>query len=158
MKVLIVDDSRVARRSLLGILQKTCDLEEAVQLEDGEAAAEAGANAYIIKPYLPSTVAERMQLTLSRAANAASRKQTQTALVADDSAVIRKILHSILSDHLDFNDITQAVDDTEAVALAQDGDFDLIFLDWNMPGILGIDVLREIRGAGNRTPVDYGHE
>ena len=115
-------------------------------------AFEGGANDYIIKPSLPSTVGERIHKTLTRASDAASRQHTRKALIADDSAVLRKILQSVLTEHLDFSKILQAADGAEAVALINEHDFDLIFLDWNMPEILGIDVLREIRSTGVTTP------
>lgn len=33
------------------------------------------------------------------------------------------------------------------------GDFDLLILDWNLPGASGLDILRRYRGRGGRAPV-----
>ncbi len=42
---------------------------------------------------------------------------------------------------------------TEALALAQTDEFDLLILDVNLPGIDGFRVLEEIRGSGSRLPI-----
>jgi DNA-binding response OmpR family regulator len=41
----------------------------------------------------------------------------------------------------------------DALALAQTGEFDLLVLDINLPGIDGFRVLEQIRGSGSRLPV-----
>lgn len=42
---------------------------------------------------------------------------------------------------------------SDALALAQTGEFDLLVLDINMPGMDGFAVLDQLRGSGNRLPV-----
>ncbi|WP_221586181.1 response regulator transcription factor [Microbacterium sp. G2-8] len=42
---------------------------------------------------------------------------------------------------------------TEALALAQTDEFDLLVLDVNMPGMSGFDVLEQLRGQGSRMPI-----
>ena len=42
---------------------------------------------------------------------------------------------------------------TEAIGLARDESFDLLILDLGLPGADGHDVLREIRGRGERLPI-----
>lgn len=41
----------------------------------------------------------------------------------------------------------------DALALAQSGEFDLLVLDINLPGMDGFQVLDELRGSGNRLPI-----
>lgn len=41
----------------------------------------------------------------------------------------------------------------EAVGCLRAGEYDLIILDWNLPGLSGIDVCKSFRGQGGRTPV-----
>ena len=48
---------------------------------------------------------------------------------------------------------TIAVNGIAASALARDDDFDLVILDLGLPGRDGFEVLRDIRGAGQRLPV-----
>jgi two-component system chemotaxis response regulator CheY len=74
------------------------------------------------------------------------------ALVVDDSMTIRRIVIKALS-MVGINDAVEAGDGTEALAAVNEGDFDVILLDWNMPKLSGIDTLKAIRGAGKTTPV-----
>jgi DNA-binding response OmpR family regulator len=48
---------------------------------------------------------------------------------------------------------TLVEDGHEAAAVARDADFDLLILDLGLPGIDGHEVLREVRGRGERLPV-----
>ena len=73
-------------------------------------------------------------------------------LVVDDSAVMRKVLIGALG-QAGIKDVAQAADGVEAVAAVGKDTFDMVLMDWNMPNMLGIDALKEIRGGGNKTPV-----
>jgi DNA-binding response OmpR family regulator len=48
---------------------------------------------------------------------------------------------------------TVVTDGTAASALARDDEFDLLVLDLGLPGKPGADVLRDLRGSGQRMPV-----
>lgn len=72
------------------------------------------------------------------------------ALVVDDSAVIRKITRRIL-ENLSFN-VLEAADGVEASQVCFDDMPDIIFLDWNMPEMNGLDFLKDLRG------MPYGNE
>jgi len=48
---------------------------------------------------------------------------------------------------------TVAADGPTALALARDGDFDLLVLDLGLPGLDGLSVLRTMRAQGQRMPV-----
>lgn len=74
------------------------------------------------------------------------------ALVVDDSMTIRRIVIKALA-MVGIAEATEAADGTEAVKAAQTEQFDVILLDWNMPKMTGIDALRTLRQAGNKTPV-----
>lgn len=74
------------------------------------------------------------------------------ALVVDDSAVMRKVLIGALS-RVGIEDIGQAADGQEAVAMSDASDYDLVLLDWNMPNMLGIDALKAIRAQGKTMPI-----
>ncbi len=118
-------------------------------------AYEAGATNYIVKPFSPSVVAQKVGQTLDKARAPSEVKQQGAlrALVVDDSAVMKKLLAGILQEYCGFGEITKADDGEEAVATVKDNDFDLILLDWNMPNMLGIDALKAIRALGNKTPI-----
>lgn len=74
------------------------------------------------------------------------------ALVVDDSLTIRRIIIKALG-IVGVADTVEAGDGAEAVKIAGEQSFDLILLDWNMPKMTGIDVLRTLRQSGNKTPV-----
>ena len=75
------------------------------------------------------------------------------ALVVDDSMTIRRIVIKALG-MVGISDATEAGDGTEAIAAFKDGnEFDIVLLDWNMPKMNGIDTLKAMRQAGNKTPV-----
>jgi two-component system chemotaxis response regulator CheY len=68
----------------------------------------------------------------------------KTCLVVDDSRVIRKVARRILED-IGF-EIAEASDGVEALAWCRAAMPDAVLLDWNMPGMNGIDFLRQLRG------------
>ena len=69
------------------------------------------------------------------------------ALVVDDSAVMRKVLVGALG-RANITEVDQAADGQEAVNAVDAADYDLVLMDWNMPNMLGIDAVREIRAKG----------
>jgi two-component system chemotaxis response regulator CheY len=73
-------------------------------------------------------------------------------LVVDDSAVMRKVIIRELK-QCGIEDITEATDGLEGLEAASKENFDLILMDWNMPGLLGIDVVRKLREAQITTPI-----
>jgi two-component system chemotaxis response regulator CheY len=74
------------------------------------------------------------------------------ALVVDDSAVMRKVLIGALG-RAGIEEVLQAGDGKEAVDAVQGDDVDLVLMDWNMPNMLGIDAVREIRSQGKTMPI-----
>ena len=74
------------------------------------------------------------------------------ALIVDDSAVMRKVLIGALA-RADITDVDQAADGREAVTAAEGQDYDIVLMDWNMPNLLGIDAVREIRALGKTMPI-----
>lgn len=65
-------------------------------------------------------------------------------LLVDDQPLIRKIVRDILA-QLGYMNVEEAENGQDALAKLRMKKFDLIFLDWNMPVMQGIDVLRELR-------------
>jgi two-component system chemotaxis response regulator CheY len=69
-------------------------------------------------------------------------------LVVDDFSTMRRIIKNLLKD-LGFANIQEADDGSSALPMLQQGDFDFVVTDWNMPGMQGIDLLRAIRADAN---------
>lgn len=69
-------------------------------------------------------------------------------LVVDDFSTMRRIIKNLLKD-LGFANIQEADDGNTALPMLQQGDFDFVVTDWNMPGMQGIDLLRAIRADAN---------
>ena len=65
-------------------------------------------------------------------------------LVVDDFSTMRRIIKNLLKD-LGFTNIQEADDGSTALPMLNQGDFDFVVTDWNMPGMQGIDLLRAIR-------------
>lgn len=65
-------------------------------------------------------------------------------LVVDDFSTMRRIIKNLLKD-LGFTNIQEADDGNTALPMLNQGDFDFVVTDWNMPGMQGIDLLRAIR-------------
>ena len=65
-------------------------------------------------------------------------------LVVDDFSTMRRIIKNLLK-VLGFSNIQEADDGNTALPMLQQGDFDFVVTDWNMPGMQGIDLLRAIR-------------
>jgi two-component system chemotaxis response regulator CheY len=65
-------------------------------------------------------------------------------LVVDDFSTMRRIVKNLLRD-LGFTNIQEADDGNTALPMLQNGTFDFVVTDWNMPGMQGIDLLRAIR-------------
>jgi len=66
-------------------------------------------------------------------------------LIVDDYSTMRRIVKNLLND-LGFTNTTEADDGRTAWPMLQNGDFDFVVTDWNMPGMTGIDLLKSIRG------------
>lgn len=71
-------------------------------------------------------------------------------LVVDDFSTMRRIVKGCLKE-LGFNNITEAEDGKIALDKLQagNGTFKLIISDWNMPNMMGIDLLRAVRSDAN---------
>ncbi len=69
------------------------------------------------------------------------------ALIVDDSATVRSVIHRVLDRSIFHIDITEAASGEAALQLCRTGAFDILLLDCNMPGLDGIETLRLLREA-----------
>jgi len=65
-------------------------------------------------------------------------------LIVDDFSTMRRIIKNLLRD-LGFTNTQEADDGLTALPMLQNGSFDFLVTDWNMPGMQGIDLLKEVR-------------
>ena len=65
-------------------------------------------------------------------------------LIVDDFSTMRRIIKNLLRD-LGFNNTCEADDGSTALPMLENGDYDFVITDWNMPIMQGIDLLRKIR-------------
>jgi len=66
-------------------------------------------------------------------------------VVADDSPLVRRRLISILNEVADVEIVGEAVDGLDALDVVNDQKPDVVFLDIQMPGLTGLEVLRRLQ-------------
>lgn len=67
-------------------------------------------------------------------------------LVVDDFSTMRRIVRNLLKE-LEFTNVEEAEDGAIALQKLQNGHFDFVVSDWNMPNMDGLSLLRAIRGT-----------
>lgn len=68
----------------------------------------------------------------------------KTCLIVDDSRVVRTVARRILED-LDYS-VAEAEDAVAGLRACRENMPDLIFLDWNLPQMKGVDFVKSVRG------------
>jgi serine/threonine protein kinase len=131
----------------------------ATDAPEASLSSEAGHAARLPKPF----DAEQLAQALATATASAPRQTTNTTpelwgrlrvLVVDDSSVARNHIRAVLAG-LGFRNITEAADGAEAVGLLEQGRFDLVITDYNMPRLNGrglIDFIRH-RSTNRSVPI-----
>jgi DNA-binding NtrC family response regulator len=71
--------------------------------------------------------------------------RTMRALIVDDSATVRSIIRRVLDRSIFRLQVEEAADGETALELCRHANFDVIFLDCNMPRLHGLDALRLLR-------------
>ena len=65
-------------------------------------------------------------------------------LIVDDFSTMRRIIKNLLVE-LGFSNIVEADDGKTALPIVQAGGIDFLVTDWNMPGMTGLDLLKNVR-------------
>jgi two-component system response regulator PhoP len=73
------------------------------------------------------------------------------ALVVEDDAHVREVIVAALRGG--GYEVSAAATGSEGDALAADGGFDVAVIDWNLPGLPGVELVRRLREAKDDTPV-----
>ena len=76
----------------------------------------------------------------------------KTVLIVDDHAIVREGLKAILQ-KMGFSKVQEASSGRKALELIFGNEFSAIVLDINMPGMDGIEILKQIRGHDKTVPV-----
>ena len=69
-------------------------------------------------------------------------------LIVDDFSTMRRIIKNLLRD-LGFTNTQEADDGQTALPMLKTGKFDFLVTDWNMPGMDGLTLLKEVRADEN---------
>jgi CheY-like chemotaxis protein len=77
--------------------------------------------------------------------NVSRVRRTCRALVLDDSSTMRSIVRKTLAATRFPFDVSEAAQGGEAIELACNVDFDIVFVDYNLPGFSGLETMAEIR-------------
>jgi two-component system, NarL family, nitrate/nitrite response regulator NarL len=91
----------------------------------------------------------------SAAVNGSARRPQSRIriVVVDDHPITLAGLHSLLSGERDLAVVARCVDGPEAVRALQTYEPDVLVVDQDMPVMDGVAILKELRAAGNQTPV-----
>ncbi len=65
-------------------------------------------------------------------------------LIVDDYKTMLRIIRNLLK-QIDFNNVEEASDGSEALAKLRTGQFGLVISDWNMQPMTGLQLLQEVR-------------
>ncbi len=78
---------------------------------------------------------------------------TMPILVVDDYKTMVRIIRNLLK-QLDFQNVDDAADGTEALSKMRQKKYGLVISDWNMEPMTGYELLKEVRGDSqlSRTP------
>lgn len=75
-------------------------------------------------------------------------------LVVDDFSTMRRIVKTALR-QLGFENVTEAEDGVAALQRLKAAPFELIISDWNMPNMMGIDLLKAVRADENFKKIPF---
>jgi len=74
-------------------------------------------------------------------------------LIADDHFLVRKGLRQLLEENLAFATFDEAENGAAALDLARSGHYDLVILDFSMPGRDGLDLIRDLKDIDPSTNI-----
>ena len=70
--------------------------------------------------------------------------KSMNVLIVDDYKTMLRIIRNLLK-QIDFNNVEEASDGTEALTKLRAGSFGLVISDWNMEPMTGLQLLQEVR-------------
>jgi two-component system chemotaxis response regulator CheY len=70
--------------------------------------------------------------------------KSMNVLIVDDYKTMLRIIRNLLK-QIDFNNVEEASDGSEALSKLRSGNFGLVISDWNMAPMTGLELLQEVR-------------
>ncbi len=70
--------------------------------------------------------------------------KAMNVLIVDDYKTMLRIIRNLLK-QIDFNNVDEAMDGTEAIGKLRAGNYGLVISDWNMVPMTGLQLLQEVR-------------
>jgi DNA-binding NarL/FixJ family response regulator len=100
-------------------------------------------------------ITQRICRTLHQRVVAISTQRSPAAriLVVDDNATMRRTLRNLLESQDNWRVCDEACDGREAVAKFDEEKFDVIVLDFQMPGMNGLEAAKQITSRSPSTPI-----
>jgi DNA-binding NarL/FixJ family response regulator len=74
-------------------------------------------------------------------------------VIADDHPIVRAGLKQILADASDIEVVAEAGDGHEILKLIRKGNVDVVLLDISMPGLMGLDALKQMNAENPKLPI-----
>ena len=75
-------------------------------------------------------------------------------LIVDDFATMRKIVRTLF-ERIGFSKLSEAEDGVDALKKLKSEKFDFIVSDWNMPNMMGLDLLKAVRADQNLKDIPF---
>ena len=70
--------------------------------------------------------------------------KSMNVLIVDDYQTMLRIIRNLLK-QIDFNNVEEATDGSDALIKLRSGNFGLVISDWNMQPMTGLELLQEVR-------------
>lgn len=80
--------------------------------------------------------------------------RSKKILIVDDEPFMRTLLGSTIK-HIGFKDISEAKDANSALTMLSSKPFDIIFCDWEMPGMTGLELFKQIKETEELKSVQF---
>lgn len=71
--------------------------------------------------------------------------KSMNVLIVDDYKTMLRIIRNLLK-QIEFNNVDEATDGSEALAKLRAGNYGLVISDWNMQPMTGLELLQQVRG------------